>query len=88
MRGSFNPERSHDLLGAKKREGGREAPGELGEEKYATSSQSSCALGRRTWGDCQAPCYPRVIGERDREEVPNTDQREQQVLMEQRLSMV
>jgi hypothetical protein len=32
-----------------------------GGEKYATSGQSSCALGRQTWGDCQLlSTWPRV----------------------------
>jgi hypothetical protein len=46
------------LLGKK---GGGGGPGEEEGEKYATSGQSSCALGRRTRGDCQAlSTRPRV----------------------------
>jgi hypothetical protein len=41
-------------VGNKIKAGWGEAWGEVGEEKYATSCQSSCSLGRWTWGDCQA----------------------------------
>jgi hypothetical protein len=62
-----------------------EALGKKGKEKYAMSGESSCTLGRRTQGDCQALFLAKAPGLQERgkrEEVPNTDQSAQRVLME------